>query len=180
MRSDLAWWDLFLNSWNGFSLLRPHRLASPDHEFFTDASGAYGCGMIWGDQWIQLKWPQPYMDHPIAPKELIPIVMACILWGQTWQGKVVHVHFDNEAVVAVVNSSYSRDSQLMHLARCLFFVLDAYHIPGVLNTVVDAISRDNLSFLFSKVPSAEPRLTLVPLDLVELLVTLQPDWIEPT
>ena len=122
------------------------------------------------------------MDRPIAPKELIPIVMACILWDQAWQGKVVHVHSDNEAMVAVVNSGYSRDSQLMHLVRCLFFMLAArdislyaYHIPGVLNTVADAISRNNLSFLFSKVPSAEPRSTLLPPDLVKLLVTRQPD-----
>ena len=95
---------------------------------------------------------------------------------------MVHVHSDNEAVVAVVNSGYSRDSQLMHLVRCLFFTLVArdislyaYHIPGVLNTVADAISWNNLSFLFSKVPSAEPRSTLLPPDLVELLVTRQPD-----
>ena len=122
------------------------------------------------------------MDRPIAPKELIPIVMACILWDQAWQGKVVHVHSDNEAMVAVVNSGCSRDIQLMHLVRCLFFMLPArdislyaYHIPGVLNTVADAISRNNLSFLFSKVPSAEPRSTLLPPDLVELLVTHQSD-----
>ena len=46
MRSDLAWWDLFLDSWNGISLLWPHRVASPDNEFYTDASGAFGCGAI--------------------------------------------------------------------------------------------------------------------------------------
>ena len=187
MRSDLAWWDLFLDTWNGVSLLRPSRLASPDHEFYTDASGSYGCGAIWGCRWIQLEWPQSYENTPIAPKEMVPIVMACILWGQAWQGQVIQVHSDNEAVVAVVNSGYSRDTQLMHLARCLFFALAAWdislyarHIPGVLNTVADAISRDNLSLLFSKVPGAEPRPTAVPLDLLELLVTSQPDWTQPT
>lgn len=60
---------------------------------------------------------------PNHPQELIPIVKACILWGQAWQGKVVHVHSDNKAVMVVVNSGYSRDSQLMHLAQCLFFAL---------------------------------------------------------
>ena len=182
MHSDLAWWDLFLDSWNGVSLLRPSRLASPDHEFYTDASGSYGCGAIWGCQWIQLAWPLSYEDTPIAPKELVPIVMACILWGQ-----VLHVHSDNEAVVAMVNSGYSRDTQLMHLAQCLFFALAAWdislyarHIPGVLNTVADAISRDNLSFLYSKVLAAEPRSTVVPRDLLKLLVISQPDWTQPT
>ena len=35
----------------------------------------------------------------------------------------MHVHSDNEAVVAVVNSGYSKDQQLMHFARCLLFVV---------------------------------------------------------
>jgi hypothetical protein len=107
--------------------------------------------------------------------------MACILWGRAWQGQVVHVHSDNEAVVAVVNSGYSKDQQLMHLARCLFFALAARdislyarHIP--LNTVADAISRDNLPLLFSKVPDADSRPAVVPPDLV---VTSQPDWTLP-
>ena len=123
---------------------------------------------------------------PIVPKELVPIVMACILWGHHWQGKVKHVHSDNEAVVAVKNSSYSRVSHLMHLTRCLFFFalaawdisLYARHILGVLNYVADAISQDNIFVLFSKVPEADPRPTSVPGELVELLLINQPDWMQ--
>ena len=107
MRSDLAWWDLFLDSWNGMSMLRSQRMATPDHEVFSHASGSYGCGAVWAGQWLQVEWPSCFRETPIAPKELVPIVMACILWGRHWQGKVVHVHSDNEAVVAVVNSGYS-------------------------------------------------------------------------
>ena len=83
------------------------------------------------------------------------------------------------------NSGYSKDAQLMHLVRCLFFApardisLYACHIPGVLNTVADAISRD-LSLLFSKVPDADYRPSVVPGELVELLVSSQPDWTLPS
>ena len=35
IHSDLMWWDLFLDSWNGVSLLRPARLVHPDHEIYT-------------------------------------------------------------------------------------------------------------------------------------------------
>ena len=166
LRSDLAWWDLFLDAWNGVSLLRPARLSVADQEFYTDAS---------------------YLGTAIAPKELVPIVMACVVWGQAWRGQVVHVHSDNEAVVAVLNSGYSKDEQLMHLVRCLFFVLAAWdillyacHIPGVRNSVADAISRDKISSFFSKVPDASPHPTTVPQDLVDLLVTVQPDWTLPS
>jgi len=90
-RSDLAWWDLFLESWNGVSLLRPAKLAVPHHHLYSDASGGFGCGALWGTQWFQFKWPQSYAEVTIAPKELVPIVMACMIWGSCWQGKVVHL-----------------------------------------------------------------------------------------
>ena len=127
MRSDLAWWDLFLESWNGVSMLHQQRLAIPDHELYTDASGGYGCGALWASHWLQFEWPLSYIEVPIAPKELVTIVIACFLWGRAWQGQVVHVHSDNEAVVAVVNPGYSKDTQMMHLVRCLFF----YWLHGI-------------------------------------------------
>ena len=147
MRSDLAWWETFLESWNGISILRPLKIVKPDHEVYTDASGGFGCGAIWANHWLQFKWPLSYSAVAISPKELVPVVMACFVWGHTWQGHVVHFHSDNEAVVAVVNSGYSKDAKMMHLVRCLFFVLAkwdimlyACHIPGVLNIAADAIT----------------------------------------
>ena len=185
MRSDLAWWELFLETWNGVSLLRPNRLSTPDYEVFTDASGLFGCGAVWEHTWLQLKWPVEYREVPIAPKELVPIVVACTVWGKDWSGKVVHVYSDNEAVVAVVNSGYSKDTQLMHLTRCLFFVLAAWDIalhasliPGVLNTAADTVSRNNLSIFFSAVQGANPVPAVIPRELGELLMTRQPDWTE--
>ena len=100
---------------------------------------------------------------------------------------MVHVHTENEAVVVVVNSGYSKDPQIRHLVRYLFFVLVAWdislyshHIAGVLNTVVDAVSRGNIPPLFLKVPDADPMPTMIPAELVELLVTSQPDWTLPS
>ena len=187
IRSDLIWWDLFLDSWNGVSLLRPARLMHPDHNIYTDTSGSVGCGAVWAQQWFQFEWPQEYAIVPKAPKEFLPIMMACVVWGHAWQGRVVHVHTDNEAVVAVVNSGYSKDPQIMHLVRRLFFVLAtwdislySHHIAGVLNTVADAISRNNIPLLYSKVPGADPMPTTIPAELVELLVTSQPDWTLPS
>ena len=187
MHSDLAWWDLFLELWNGVSMLQPLRLSVPDHEIYTDALGSFGSSTLWGHHWFQLMWPLSYTEVPIAPKELVPIMVACFVWGCSWQGHVVHVHSDNEAVVTVVNSGYSKDPQMMHLTRCLFFILAAWdislyacHIPGVLNTVADAISRDNNPLLFSKVPCANRRPASVPAHLKELLLTQQPDWTLPS
>ena len=31
----------------------------------------------------------------IALKELLPVVLACAVWGEFWHEKVLHVHCDN-------------------------------------------------------------------------------------
>ena len=66
--------------------------------------------------------------------------------------------------MAVVNSGYS--TQLMHLARCLFFIraiyrftLRAVYVPGRENVLANAISR---TVLFTQVPEAVRRRCHVP------------------
>ena len=46
-RSDLTWWGLFLEAWNGVSLLRAVKRDSPDIVITSDASGSWGCGAFW-------------------------------------------------------------------------------------------------------------------------------------
>ena len=89
---------------------------------------------------------------------------------------------DNAAVVAILKSRYSRDEDLMHLFRCLFFLeaaggfgVLAQHIPGVHNELADNLSRNRASSLLSKVPVMKKVPTPLPSGAVELL--LQPDWL---
>ena len=182
MRSDLAWWDLFLESWNGVSMLHSSWFSVPDHEIYTYAFSSSSCGALWGHHWFQLEWPPSYTGASIAPKKLVPIIIACIVWGCSWQGHVVHLHSDNEAIGLLI-LVIARTPQMMQLTRCLFFILAAwdislyaFHIPGVLNMVADAISRDNIPLWYSKVPSADRGPAPVPIHLIELLLTHQPDW----
>ena len=43
-KSDLQWWNLFLDRWNGKSCLAVHISAPADRVMETDASGSWGCG----------------------------------------------------------------------------------------------------------------------------------------
>ena len=77
-------------------------------------------------------------------KELLPIVLGVAVWGNQWQGLAVSCRCDNVAVIAIVNSGWSR----MDLMRCLSFFLARWgvtlvcrHIPGVLSEAADALSR---------------------------------------
>ncbi len=71
-------------------------------------------------------------------------------------GEHVLVWSDNIAVVQIISGLSSKDPLLMHLLRLLYFFLavhtiklQAKHIPGVHNTVADALSRNQLSVFFS-------------------------------
>ena len=122
IRSDLLWWHRFLNKWNGVGIL-----PTPSMEVIhlvSDASGSWGCAAIWNNQWLQWQWDNLAQEWQIAPKELLPIVLASLIWDREWGGKKVCCHGDNLSVVEVLNNGYSREATLMHLLRCLFLSLN--------------------------------------------------------
>ena len=121
VRSDIAWWDTFLESWNGVAIIPPTMPVAQPHQVYTDAAGSFGCGAIWGRHWFRYMWPPAFQGRPIITQELLPIIMACMIWGPWWANNRVVVHCDNQAAVCVVNVGYSRDKDMMHLMRCLFF-----------------------------------------------------------
>ena len=51
---------------------------------------------------------------------MIPIIIAGAIWGRSWKGKLIICHCDNQSLVAVINSRYSRDDELMHFAPSSF------------------------------------------------------------
>ena len=184
-KADLCWWKLLVNNWNGVSFLP---MAQPSSILASDASGSWGCGAFSGNRWFQLGWPVRFLSEDITVKELIPIVVAVMVWGRSWRGTCIHCHCDNQAVVAVLATRYSRHPKLMQLLRCLFF-LEAYHglsitashIPGNSNTLADYLSRNKLSCFFLQGPQDMSRYP-TPLPLFALNVLLDPsiDWASET
>lgn len=178
-RADLLWWKCLLHCWNGSSFFP---LPTPAAQVYSDASGTFGCGaVVAGLGWFQVAWPREWQDTDISVKELVPVVVAAALWGKYWAGKHIRFHSDNMAVVAVLNSRSARTPLLMHLLRCFSFYcayfrfhVSATHIPGILNTAADALSRNNLSLFSSVVPQA--RQYAIPPALFELLIATTPDW----
>ena len=180
-RSDLTWWSTFMEGWNGVSLMP--NTGSPGIVVETDASGSWGCGGCWGQQWFQWKWEGPSVSWLISPKELLPILFAMVVWGRQWKGQEIECRCDNMAVVAVINSGRSKETVLMHLLRCMFFIaahfdlrVRATHVPGVSNTAADALSRDDVPRFLQVVPEAATSPTPLPTAVVDLVVKEQPDW----
>ena len=152
-----------------------------------------GCGG-WNPttgEWIQLEWsgvnrPPGADSGGVAWKELVPIVLACAVWGRQWSGGAVTIHCDTTAAVSVVNSGYSRVPELMHLLRCLFFIRAHFQLEAwAVHTRGRRMgwptrSHGTMYRFYSQVPAARIRRTLIPPALVALLIEQQPDWTSPT
>ena len=178
-RADLQWWTCFLQRWNGTSLFSRQ---TPSIHVYSDASGTFGCWAFDSQQgWFQLRWPPSWNSTEITAKELVPIVVAAALWGNTWSGQHVCFHVDNMAVVYTLLNRAARDLLLTHLLRCLSFYsayyrfdYSAVHIPGKLNSAADVISRNHLHLFSSLVPQVQH--ATVPPEIQDLLVHRTPDW----
>ena len=154
----------------------------------SDASGSWGCGAAYENLWFQLQWTESWKSLPIAPKELVPIVLAVILWEPHLVGRHICCLCDNAAVVAVVNKGAARDHALSHLhvLRLLAFavavldiMLTARHLPGAQNASADALSRNNLQLFLSLNPQASPVPAVIPSQLRELVFNRERRWISP-
>jgi hypothetical protein len=80
------------------------------------------------------------------------------------------------AVVFAVNKKSACDPILSRLLRLLSLLTAIYdvtlvarHLPGLYNTVADALFRNNLELLRSSHPQASPIPTIIPSSLQELL-----------
>ena len=184
-RSDLAWWSLFLDSWNGSAMMSFSQLPSPTVFLTSDASGSWGCGAFAGPNWFQLAWPNDHArDCPIAYKELAPIVLALAIWGHLWSQQTVLCFTDNTAVVSILLSRTSKNKDIMHLVRCLYFYeahfqcfLTAQYLPGSHNELADHLSRNRLCSFLQKRPQARQSPSVIPPALLNLLFLSKPDWL---
>ncbi|KAK3735839.1 hypothetical protein QZH41_007474 [Actinostola sp. cb2023] len=169
-RQDLLWWHTFLTHWHGVQFwLFPGLSLSTDVEVTADAAGSIGYGAFHGLEWFNGIWSEPQKDMSIAYKELFPIVIAADLWGAKWVKLHVLFRSDNEAVDVILNSRTSRVPCIMHLVRhllssaaCYNFTFAAQHIPGIQNSVADALSRFNWQEFRQLAPMANPHPVPIP------------------
>jgi len=60
-------------------------------------------GVAEPDAWFKLQWDDQSQHFQIAMKELVPVMVAVVLWGPKWRGHKVMARCDNEAIVVILN-----------------------------------------------------------------------------
>ena len=70
---------------SGLGMVCPPTITLPVVEVTSDASGSWGCG-AWHTSWLQVPWEAAADGLSIAAKELVPIILACKVWGSTPAG----------------------------------------------------------------------------------------------
>ena len=181
-RADISWWASFLEVWNGSSFFGP---PTSILSVISDASGSWGCGAFVSttNDWFQFKWPNVWLEASIAVKEMFPVVVSAALWGGRWFGASIQFVCDNLSVVQALSSGRMRDTHLMHLLRCLFFLSahfgfthTAAHIPGKDNLAADALSRNRRGDFFTIRASAPQVPSVIPASLYSLLSSPDLQW----
>ena len=157
MRADLETWYQFLSEYNGRSFFLLDAVHTDRAlQLYTDSSKTIGYGAVLGAEWLYGAWPDDWKAYDITFLELYPIVLSSILWGSCFSNRTIEFHTDNLALVSIINKCSSRKPHIMLLVRALVksmlrfnFVFYAIHIPGVLNVLADALSRDQIGLFRS-------------------------------
>lgn len=160
---DLHWWKTTLTTWPGKSFfLQEQWTPAPDMRLQTDASGSLGYGAYYNGHWFAGQWSAEQQDRDITYKELYAIVVACATWGNGWTRKRIEFQCDNQAVVQCIKSGTCRSPHVMGLIRALYWLcvehnilVRAVHIPGISNTVADALSRGFMQVFRRLAPTAD-------------------------
>ena len=106
---DLRWWHHFLSDWHGVSFwLFLGLVPEAEVEVSSDAAGSIGFGAYLKGYWFAGSWAPSQQQQSIAYKELFPVVIAAHVWGHMWCKRHVLFHYDNEAVVHILNTRTSK------------------------------------------------------------------------
>lgn len=165
-REDLEVWHEFLDSFNGRALWMSGPISNWDLELFTDAAGSTGYGAIFQRTWSAARWPTTWVEAGFLKNlvllELFPIVVAMEIWGESFRNLKVRLNCDNLGVVQVINRLSAKSLPVVRLLRHLVLrclkmnvFIYAVHLPGVDNTVADALSRFQWDKFRELAPDAE-------------------------
>ena len=152
-KKDIFWWQMFLPSFNGVSMMSNRSWSSPDGVFATDAClRSFGGFFELDKTFFYGFFPDKFLGKPkvwhISCLELLTVVVAVKLWFDKLQNRRILIRCDNKPACDVINHGRARDPVLQSCVRELIFLcaqgrfqIRALHIEGKANRGPDWLSR---------------------------------------
>ena len=151
-QEDLNMWATFLAQHNGRTLIHYISVVTSTKINLCADSSKSGFGATYGKAWLQGTWPDEWKKLHISFLEMYPIYVTIALFAPKLRNSSITFHSDNMGVVHILNKQSSKCPFIMQLIRPLVLILLRYnihlksaHIPGVLNVLCDAISRQQVT-----------------------------------
>ena len=106
-------------------------------------------GGVLGQEWLQADWSDDWWhEKNIVLLELVPVYIGVVLCHEKLSNKTLAVFNDNDALVAMIQTFYSRDKGINNLLKALALftikkniVIKTQHVKGKHNIVTDKLSR---------------------------------------
>ena len=192
-REDISWWDRYLRRFNGVEMLynTDPLLLTLDQLLDSDAlvncgdAQPRGGGSYFGTEY----WSRPFPDWlqqddvPIHLKEFWTVLVSAWIWGEQWQGKLVHIFCDNTAVVQVLEKERPKDPNMLELLQEFLYIVCTRKFTPVFRSIgtkdnfaADYISRchdPEVTAKFFKTHNLPMRTLVVAPD---YLFTLRSNW----
>ena len=115
------------------------------------------------------EWPIKWKSKNIIVLEMFPIVLSNRIWADNLARGCVMFHTDNQVLAEVINKKTTKDRELLVLVRALVLsclrhnlLFRAIHLPGILNTKADTLSRLQVDKFKSLDQDADQEPTIVP------------------
>lgn len=149
MQKDIWWWQKFMKTYNGISMMPWQEFGEPDEELTTDAC-LLGGGATLDGQHFACRFPDWLLETKpnINYLEFLVIIIAAKVWKRKLRNKRIMVHCDNLVTVFIINTGRAKSRLLQKASRELAFVaatggfeIRSQHLPGSQNRVADWLSR---------------------------------------
>lgn len=187
MKADIMTWISFIEHFNGYcSFPELNWNDSSTLDLFTDSAGSQelGCAAVFGCSWVFYPWPREWHGTNILKDitflELVPVVLAFLLWAPCLQNKKINLHIDNQSLVCILNKKSSKSKLVMHLVRPLILVcmqnhiqFKASHVEGISNVKADSLSRCQWQRFREVAPLADPKGQEIPESFQQLICSLK-------
>lgn len=139
MRTDIMWWKVTLNNFNGVRILHPEE---PLH--YVDVSSShFAAGINYDTNWYCLNWQYDAPDirsECIMVKEAAAIACAIILWGTLWKDGTVIIHTRHKTAIDMVMKGRVNSPYVLSLIHTSLFLAALLNV----NIKIHKVSHEDL------------------------------------